>query len=212
MTTQLSPELARIGDELQRGIASELSPRQRPGWSRRAVTCLVAGGVVAVGGGTAAALSLTTEDVEYGLATHSGHLLWEGLDTVAFDGTNPSCATDDDQTFECTLDRSPQAPPDQNGSFEGEKVALVRWSNRPLSSDELTATVGEGSSGSGAAARGVKHVEAAPDYLEAGEVVGACVGEDADGLRWTCYAGERAVEDGLMPPDVLGTKLIAIRR
>ena len=35
-------------------------------------------------------------------------------------------------------------------------------------------------------------------------IAGGCRGITADGLQWTCYAGERAVEEGIIGPDFLG--------
>ena len=43
--------------------------------------------------------------------------------------------------------------------------------------------------------------------VDDGSIVnGACVGEDADGLHWTCYIGQRAVDEGLVGQDFLGQR------
>ena len=54
--------------------------------------------------------------------------------------------------------------------------------------------------------------EVLDDYTGAAElfvdanknIAGGCRGITADGLQWTCYAGERAVEEGIIGPDFLG--------
>lgn len=35
-------------------------------------------------------------------------------------------------------------------------------------------------------------------------IAGGCIGQDSAGLRWTCYAGERAVEMDIISKDFLG--------
>ena len=36
------------------------------------------------------------------------------------------------------------------------------------------------------------------------KVAGGCIGQDHDGVRWTCYVGERAVEMKIIGRDLLG--------
>jgi hypothetical protein len=36
---------------------------------------------------------------------------------------------------------------------------------------------------------------------------GGCRGQDAEGLRWTCYVGDRAVEEGILVAELLGQQL-----
>ena len=36
------------------------------------------------------------------------------------------------------------------------------------------------------------------------DVAGGCIGQDASGLNWTCYAGQRAVQENIIGPDLLG--------
>ena len=35
-------------------------------------------------------------------------------------------------------------------------------------------------------------------------ISGGCRGLDADGLHWTCFAGQRAVDEGILAQDLLG--------
>jgi hypothetical protein len=50
------------------------------------------------------------------------------------------------------------------------------------------------------------------DYTNAAElfvdqdlnIAGGCRGESADGLAWTCYLGQRAVDEGILSADLLG--------
>ena len=50
------------------------------------------------------------------------------------------------------------------------------------------------------------------DYTNAGElfvdkdlnIAGGCRGRSADGLQWTCYLGQRAVDEGILAADLLG--------
>ena len=35
-------------------------------------------------------------------------------------------------------------------------------------------------------------------------IAGGCIGQDSAGLRWTCYAGEKAVEMDIIGPNLLG--------
>ena len=43
-----------------------------------------------------------------------------------------------------------------------------------------------------------------PFIDDTSHIAGGCRGITADGLQWTCYAGERAVEEGIIGPDFLG--------
>ena len=40
-----------------------------------------------------------------------------------------------------------------------------------------------------------------------GDIAGGCRGRDAEGLQWTCWAGERAVDEGILVSDLLGQHL-----
>ncbi len=164
MTSERTPELAQIGAELEHSIARELAtspaiptqaaPRRRRLWSRTAVATMVVGGVVAVGG-TAAAIYLTAPEVARGIPGGA----------VIFEGTDPSCTTQDSVVFDCTLSRPPAN--DGDPTFDGRKELFVDRHSR---------------------------------------VAGGCVGQDAAGMHWTCYAGERAVEEDVIGPQLLGER------
>jgi hypothetical protein len=36
------------------------------------------------------------------------------------------------------------------------------------------------------------------------DIAGGCRGQSADGLHWTCYLGQRAVDEGILAADLLG--------
>jgi hypothetical protein len=40
-----------------------------------------------------------------------------------------------------------------------------------------------------------------------GDIAGGCRGRDAEGLHWTCWAGTRAVDEGILVADLLGQHL-----
>lgn len=54
--------------------------------------------------------------------------------------------------------------------------------------------------------------EVLDDYTNAAElfvdqglnIAGGCRGQSADGLKWTCYLGRRAVDEGILAADLLG--------
>ena len=54
--------------------------------------------------------------------------------------------------------------------------------------------------------------EVLSDYTNAAElfvdpdlnIAGGCRGQSADGLKWTCYLGQRAVDEGILSADLLG--------
>jgi hypothetical protein len=57
---------------------------------------------------------------------------------------------------------------------------------------------------------GVSYVKGALyEYAVANVVAGGCRGEDAEGLTWTCYAGQAAVDHGVIGPGLLGEVLPA---
>jgi hypothetical protein len=37
-----------------------------------------------------------------------------------------------------------------------------------------------------------------------GLIAGGCIGQDLAGLHWTCYVGQRAADEGILAPDLLG--------
>ncbi|TDB73420.1 hypothetical protein E1165_17215, partial [Micromonospora sp. KC723] len=45
-----------------------------------------------------------------------------------------------------------------------------------------------------------------------GNIAGGCTGLDNTGFRWTCYAGQRAVTEGIITQNLLGQHLDAPTR
>ncbi|GIG85616.1 hypothetical protein [Plantactinospora endophytica] len=179
MTNDLHPDLVRLGNELEHAVGREIAAGRRSGsrrlfGSRAAFLGTITAGVLAVGGGAAfAAVALLSPDT-----------VSRGMPGAAaiFQGTDPTCTTEDNVVFTCTLDRAPHDPlPDLSKIPEAKRprVPIVRdFTDRK---------------------------EAFTD--ERGNVAGGCVGEDAAGLRWTCYAGQRAVDEGILGEGLLGEHL-----
>lgn len=97
MTDSLSPQLIRLGDDLERACAADVA-RRRPRRTRRLV--LVAAVVAAVLGGAAAiaADQLTSDDVAHSLPAG----------TAALIGTDPTCtAVKNGVEYHCTLAKPP---------------------------------------------------------------------------------------------------------
>jgi len=102
--TQLSPDLARLGDDLERATAADLAgPREQPAHSRRRVSrrlvVAIAALAILVPGVAIAANQLTsTSDVAQSMPAG----------TLALAGTEPSCTiVTQDVEFHCTLARAP---------------------------------------------------------------------------------------------------------
>ncbi|MDW5326463.1 hypothetical protein [Plantactinospora sp. KLBMP9567] len=177
MTNDLHPDLVRLGNELEHAVGREIAANGRGQRSRRlfgsraAFLATVTAGVLAVGGGAAfaAVALLTPETVSRGMP---------GAAEI-FQGTDPTCTTEDNVVFTCTLDRAPNDPlPDLS------RIPEAKRPKGPMVRDFTD------------------RKEAFTD--EQGNVAGGCVGEDAAGLRWTCYAGQRAVDEGILSEGVLG--------
>ena len=135
-------------------------------------------GALAVGGGAAAAIYLTPDEVATGMPGAA----------VIFTGTDPSCTTEDHVVFECTLSR----PPISN-VVEGNVGRKEPGADQP-SVDEPSGNAG----GEGYADRKESFVD------KSKKVAGGCIGQDEAGMHWLCYTGERAVEEGAIGPQLLG--------
>ncbi len=159
MTSQLSPDLVQLGDELEHAIAAEIrisTITKLPLWrrSRVAAAATIAGGVLLAAAGSAAAISLLSgNDVASAMP---------GSATV-FVSTHPTCTTTDHVTFQCRLQSAP-------------------------SNDTLLTYVGRKETFQDAS----------------GNIAGGCIGQDVAGLTWTCYAGQAAVENGIISAALLG--------
>lgn len=155
----LSPDLTRLGDDLERAVAAQVTDtisvrRRRKTRSRTTIAAFAAAGIVAVGAGAAAAVSLLSADtVEQGMPGSS----------AIFIGTDPTCTTSDNVVFDCTLAKAPTV--EILDDYQGTKETFNDSEDN---------------------------------------IAGGCIGEDPAGLRWTCYAGERAVEMDIIGPDLLG--------
>jgi hypothetical protein len=99
----LTPELARLGDELQVAASADLAARRRVRTRRGAA--LLAVGAVLVSAGAVAATLFTPAQVAAGLPAGA----------VIFGGTQPTCALDSEgETYRCTL-AAPPRPDDGVG-------------------------------------------------------------------------------------------------
>lgn len=140
--------------DVNRTEEHSMSQPSTPTTRRRRFVVPIAIGVVLVAGGAVAAKAiLSTDTVEHGMPGGS----------VMFTDTSPSCQTQDDVVFTCTLQHAPTE--EVQDSYLGTLEPIVD---------------------------------------EASVVNGGCRGEDAAGLHWTCYLGERAVTEGIIGPDFLG--------
>ena len=159
MTSRLSPDLVQLGDDLELAIAAQIQSRtitKIPRWRRSRLTAAatIAGGVLLVGAGSAAAVTfLSGGDVASALPGSA----------VVFSGTNPTCTTTDHVTFQCTLQNAP-------------------------SQDTVANYVG--------------YLESFQDA--SGNIAGGCIGQDVGGVVWTCYAGQAAVDHGIISASLLG--------
>ncbi|MEN3612008.1 hypothetical protein AAH979_20940 [Plantactinospora sp. ZYX-F-223] len=180
MANDLHPDLIRLGNELEHAVSRDLAATGRRHGSRRlfgsraAFLATVTAGVLAIGGGAAfaAVALLTPETVSRGMP---------GAAEI-FQGTDPTCTTEDNIVFTCTLSRPPNDPlPDLS------RIPEMKRPTKPIVRDYTD------------------RKEMFAD--DQGNVAGGCVGEDAAGLHWTCYAGQRAVDEGIITQNLLGEHL-----
>jgi hypothetical protein len=130
MTASPSPQLSRLGDELERACASDLTTRS-PRRTRRVALVAVAVAVVLGAAAAIAADQLSTSDVANSLPAG----------TAALIGTDPTCTVvKQDVEYHCTLARPP-APEisDWKGTVEPTVDATkhVNGGCRALRSDGL---------------------------------------------------------------------------
>lgn len=103
MTSQLSPDLAQLGDDLEHAIAEEIRISiitRLPVWRRSRLTAAatIAGGILLAAAGSAAAVALLSgNDVASAMPGSA----------AVFVGTNPTCTTSDHVSFQCTLQSAP---------------------------------------------------------------------------------------------------------
>jgi hypothetical protein len=157
--TQLPPDLARLGDELERATAADLAlahtrparPRRR--LSRRLVVAVAALAILVPGVAIAANQLTSTSDVAQSMPAG----------TLALAGTEPTCTVvTQDVEFHCTLAKAPAAE-------------VSDW----LGTVEPTVDAS-------------KHVN------------GGCRSLASDGKEWECYLGQKAVDEQIIGPSLLG--------
>jgi hypothetical protein len=99
MTTEPTPELTRLGDDLERATGAQLATRRRHTRTLRA-----AGGLAAI------ALLLTATAAAAGLFTPKQVAASLPTSAVIFGNAHPTCVIDvDGSIFHCTLDTTPQS-------------------------------------------------------------------------------------------------------
>ncbi|MDG4791798.1 hypothetical protein O7626_38960 [Micromonospora sp. WMMD1102] len=179
MTNDLHPDLVRLGNELEHAVSREIAAsaprreyRRRLFGSRTAFLAAVTVGALAVGGGAAAAAValLTPDTVARGMPGSA----------VIFEGTDPTCTTEDSVVFTCELSRAPQ----DDVRTDLSKIPEAKRPTQPRVADF----------------KGRK--ESFADGQR--RIAGGCVGTDRAGMHWTCYAGQRAVDEGIIGQDLLG--------
>ena len=161
--TEDHPNLIRVGNLLEGSVARAIAAgqethRRRRRLRRSAGTVAVAAGLAGIGWTAASAAGLLSADtVEAGLPGGA----------IIFQGTDPSCTTEDEAVFDCRLST---APIDETGgaTWVGVKEGFVDENNI---------------------------------------VAGGCEAQDFAGMHWLCYAGHRAIEEGIIGPLALGQHL-----
>jgi len=112
--TDLTPRLARMGDELERAARRDLRPRRRR--SRRAALAAVTA-LIAVPGAAVAAVELISED-DVARSVPAG--------TLALAGTDPTCTVvRQDVEYHCVLARPPA--PEIGPKPKPGEIPLVPW-------------------------------------------------------------------------------------
>jgi hypothetical protein len=106
--TDLTPRLARLGDDLERAARRDLRPRRR---HRRGVAIAAVTALIAVPGAAVAAIELVSED-DVARSIPAG--------TLWLKDTQPSCTVvTQDVEYHCTLANPPgDEVPDWNGTVE----------------------------------------------------------------------------------------------
>ena len=100
MNDDITPELTRLGDSLERAAANDLSPAPARAPRRRGrLVLIVAVALIALGGTAFAADQLISND-EVAASMPAG--------TLALEGTEPTCTVvKQDVEFHCTLAKAP---------------------------------------------------------------------------------------------------------
>ena len=177
--TEISEQLLRVGDELQR--AWHADHRRRPStslWHGRRRALVVALVVAALGGGVAVAAAVLKSAVEEEQGILHGHQL--------FTGAQPQCEALDASSFRCTVERPPTGMTFYREDAEGSTTYDGRtWT--PVFDMFLGMKVETVDS--------TRHVD------------GGCVSISADGRIWNCFLGQSAVDHGIIGSGFLGDYL-----
>jgi hypothetical protein len=113
VTTEPTPELARLGDDLERATGAQLAA------GRRRTRTLRVAGVLAT-----AAVLLTGTVAVAGLFTPAQVAAGLPAGAVIFGASTPTCVFDaDGSTYHCILDRAPQT--DEPGGDAGAKAPVA---------------------------------------------------------------------------------------
>ena len=210
----MDKDLHDLGEALEQAIARDLAARttsgnaEAPG-SRRHLRRVVgvaaaAGAVGLLGVGVAAAVvALDEDEVEAGLPGGS----------VIFIATDPTCtAAVDPDVFDCVLAQSPLY--DILGRPLDPSTPTLPVATLPPDWTVPSMTPPEGGWGTHPDEPSATHPPPDPDldwsdsiftFVDAEQrVAGACRGVDREGIRWTCFAGQRAVGEGIIHSGLLG--------
>lgn len=224
----MNDELTKLGDTLEEAFArdlavspvADLTAHRRGQLSRKAVVGTVIGGLGVASFGVAAALMALDEDeVAAGLPGGS----------VIFIGTDPTCtAADDPVVFDCVLARAPLydaigRPLDPSTPTLPRETLPADWTAPEASlvldpdpAQYENDTLPDGSVYEEVADTGPEPTDAPPDpnfdwtgsimtFVDSeSNVAGSCVGGDPEGVTWTCYAGQAAVDRGHISAESLG--------
>jgi hypothetical protein len=174
--TEISEQLLRVGDELQRAWNADHRRQQSTSfWQRRRLVLVVGLAFLAVGGGVALAAAVLKSTAEEEQGILKGHLL--------FEGAQPRCEALTATSFRCTLDESPSGmtfyreDPKGSTSVDGKTwtPAFDKFLGMKVPTVDST-----------------RHVD------------GGCVSISADGRAWDCFLGQSAVDRGIIGAGYLG--------
>lgn len=156
--TQLPPDLARLGDTLERATTADLTAARAtaPRRTRRSRQLVIAVAALAIlVPGVAIAANQLTSSSDVAQSMPAG--------TLALEGTAPTCTVvTQDVEFHCTL---ANAPAPEVSDWKGTVESTVDAS---------------------------KHVN------------GGCRSLASDGREWQCYLGQKAVDEQIIGPGLLG--------
>lgn len=186
--TDLSPQLARLGHELEQAAGADLAPARRPRRGSRRLALAVGLAVVTVPGAAFATHALIDAD-DVARSLPAG--------TLVLAGTSPSCTVvEENVEYRCMLER----PPAVERLQPGPEVTVVERSGKR--SYKLRP---RGDTARRAAPATTDWKGAAQPTVDATRHVnGGCRSLASDGRTWQCYIGQAAVEQRIIGPGMLG--------